>query len=377
MKKIFSVICAVTAISVALTVAGCMPNSADIGESGAVLRDTEVFPAVSAEYEEESKAAISRWQAAGGSSADVSITAQVAAELYAYACYNELYIDKYVYFSDQSGSTSISMGSSTVTKQDYKLIIHGDEANPGYKYHYTIKNVDEIDGPISAFQSLFEGGTRLRFVRDGKLYGFNGSNRRYIEAEDQLQDILTCDWEIDTSRWGTEDTFQPKRAERLDLAGIKADIVALAQATADGTDEPVIHSNINILADGIVKNATITPMSVDGGKHVLYTVRMDIDTAVANADVASMQMLRSANSSDDCVWLGTEEGGSGLSIFYQIWDNGLFKLYGLRETWKGTTYTFSGDATSDLSVQYSYSDYDTDMSQKNSRLDAILRENPV
>lgn len=103
---------------------------------------------------------------------------------------------------------------------------------------------------------------------------------------------------------------------------------------------------------------------------------MDIDTEVANADTASMQMLRSANGSSDCEWVSEEDGG-GLKIIFQIWDNGLFKLYGLNETWNGSTYGFNGTASSNLSVRYSYSGRDTDLTEKQKMLDEVLAENPA
>lgn len=374
MKKIITGIFALLAVPVAaFSFSACADRNVGTN-SGYTLQDTEVYPVVAAPYEQESRAALKRWQDAGVLASE-ELTAQVAAELFAYACYNEEYVDKYVYFSDQSGETNISSGSSTVRKQDYKLIIHGDQSNPGYKYHYTIKNVDEIDGPISMFESLFENGTRLRFVENGILYGFNGKNQRYVEDDTLIDPVLTCDWSVDSSRWGTEDSLMLRReGEKLDLDGIKEDIVRLAQATADGDDEPVIHCNINILADGIVENATITPTVY--GNNTVYSITMNIDTAVANADTASMQMLRSANGSSDCTWVSEEDGG-GFRIIFQIWDNGLFKLYGLNETWSGKTYGFSGTAHSNLSVRYSYSNRDTDLTEKQKMLDEVLAENPV
>ena len=373
MKKILTALLACAAVApMALSMAAC---GEDVGaNSGYELADTEAYPAVSAPYAEESRAELERWRSAGALASD-ELTAEVAARLFAYACYNEEYVDRYVYFSSQTGETSISAGSSTVTKQDYKLIIHGDEQDPGYKYHYTIKNVDKISGPIGMFESLFEGGTRLRFVEDGKLYGFNGKNQRYVEDESLVDPVLTCDWEIDPSRWGTDDSLQLRReGDKLTLDGIAQDIVSLAQATADGDAEPVVHCNINILAEGIVKSASIA--STEYGGNTVYTITMDIDTEVANADTASMQMLRSANGSSDCEWVSEEDGG-GLKIIFQIWDNGLFKLYGLNETWNGSTYGFNGTASSNLSVRYSYSGRDTDLTEKQKMLDEVLAENPA
>ena len=102
-----------------LSAAACGDGGQSIGANKSYyLQDDGVFPAVAAPYEQESKAAIARWQNA--SSADKAQVAKtVAAELYAYACYNEEYVDKYVYFSSQTGSTSLGNGSGSVTNQNY------------------------------------------------------------------------------------------------------------------------------------------------------------------------------------------------------------------------------------------------------------------
>ena len=347
--------------------AACKDDGA--ANSGYELLDKDAYPAVEAPYEEESRAAIERWLAAENNPlTSAQVAKEVAAELFAYACYNEEYIDKYVYFSDQTGSTDLgATGKSTVTKQDYKLIIHESDKTPGYKYHYTIKHVDEISGVISMFQSLFESGTRLRFVTDtNKLYRFDGNDPHYAEDESLVQDILTCNWTPDTSSWGTDDPPIVKReGEKLTLAEMEQDVLE----TARSGGESAMHCNINILADGIVDSASI--MKMPSGD--CYTVTMNINIDVANADEASITMLRNANGSSDCRWVS--EGGStssALQILYQVWDNGLFKVYGLKETWSGTTNGFRGTANSSLSVQYSYSDRDTDMTAKLAMLDEAI-----
>lgn len=346
----------------------CKDNIA--ANAGYELLDKDVYPAVEAPYEEESKAAIERWLAAQNNPlTSAQVAKEVAAELFAYACYNEEYIDRYVYFSDQTGSTDLgATGRSTVTKQDYKLIIHEGEDTPGYKYHYTIKHVDEISGVISMFKSLFESGTRLRFVTDtNKLYRFDGSDPHYLDDEDVVQDILTCNWSPDKGSWGTDDPPIVKReGEKLTLDEMAQDVLE----TARSGGESVMHCNINILADGIVDSATINPMPSGDG----YTVTMNINIDVANDDEASITMLRNANGSSDCRWVSPDGGNSStaLQILYQVWDNGLFKVYGLKETWNGTTNGFRGTANSSLSVQYSYSDRDTDITEKLAMLDEAI-----
>ena len=360
-SKILKVCALLTLPFAAMAASAC--GGTNIGENKSYyLEDDGLYPAVTAAYEEESRAAISRWESARGAEKE-EVAKEVAAELYAYACYNEEYIDKYVYFSSQTGSTNLGEDDSgDVTTQNYKLIIHEGENTPGYKYHYTLKKVNEATGTINTFRSFFESA-RLRFVEDtNKLYRFEGENIRYIEGHgaDSEQPMLTCDWETG-SNWGTDDPPIVKReGEKLDLAGIEDDIIALSE---DG--EAVIHGNINILADGIIKNATITRGEFDG--HAVYEVVMEIDAAVASADEASAAMLANANSAEKCGWVNDAEG-KGPVITFQVWENGLMKYYNIKEQWEGKIkvllFSFSGGAVSEQSVWYSYSNRDTDMTEK-------------
>ena len=360
MKSKILKICALCAVPfVVATASAC--GGTQIGENKSYyLQNDGLYPAVAAPYEEESRAAIARWESASASERD-DVAKEVAAELYAYACYNEEYVDKYVYFSSQTGSTDLgSSGSGDVTTQNYKLIIHQGANTPGYKYHYTLKKVNEATGTINTFRNLFESA-RLRFVEDtNKLYRFEGDNIRYGTDESGADtDILTCDWETG-SDWGTDDPPIVKREDKLDLAGIESDIIALSE---DG--EAVIHGNVNILADNIVKSATITEGEFDG--HAVYEIVMELDPEVASADPASAAMLANANSAEECGWVNDEEG-NGPTITFQIWDNGLMKYYKIDETWEGrikvAILSYSGGADTETEVWYSYSARDTDMEDK-------------
>ena len=182
MKAKFLKACALLAAPAVMFAASACGGK-NIGENKSYfLADDDIYPSVAVPYEEESRAAIERWKSAGGSRKDEAAK-EVAAELYAYACYNEEYIDKYVYFSSQTGSTDLgASGSGDVTTQNYKLIIHESESTPGYKYHYTLKKVNEATGTINTFKSLFESA-RLRFVENtNKLYRFEGDGIRYVEG---------------------------------------------------------------------------------------------------------------------------------------------------------------------------------------------------
>ena len=361
MKSKFVKVCALLAVPAVLI--GASACGKDVGENKSyVLQDDGVYPAVSAAYEEESKAAIARWQSASGAE-KAEVAKSVAAELFAYGCYNEEYIDKYVYFSNQTGSTDLgSKGSGDVTTQNYKLIIHEGENTPGYKYHYNMKYVNNATGTIKTFRDLFQTA-RLRFVEDtNKLYRFEGSDIRYAEGHDMAseQPLLTCDWKTG-SDWGTDDPPIVKReGEKLTLAQIEEDILEKAK-----DEDAVIHCNVNILADNIVKSANIISSTVDG--HTVYEVQMELDCAVANADEASQLMLKNANSASECRWV-QDENGKGPVITYQIWDNGLLKYYSMDELWEGTIkvalFSYDGGATASQEVWYSYSAADTSMTEK-------------
>lgn len=361
MKFKFIKACALLAVpAVALGAFGCTEPT-NVGENKSYyLEDDGVYPVVAAEYEEESKAAISRWKNAGSDRDEVA--KEVAAELFAYACYNEEYIDRYVYFSSQTGTTDLgSNGSGNVTTQNYKLIIRESEITPGYKYHYTIKKVNEAEGFVNTFKGQFESA-RMRFVEDtDKLYRFEGIEDTIAYATDEETgeetDILTCEWETGND-WGSDDTPITKREDRLNIDGIEADILS----RIENDYEAVIHCNVNILADGIIESATITEGTADG--HAVYEIVMQLDADVANADEASLKLLKDANSpASSCKWIEDEEG-NGPTITFQIWDNGLLKYYKMEEQWEGRVILFNGKANSQLEVWYSYSNDDCDMNEK-------------
>ena len=89
MKSKFVKVCALLAVPAVLI--GASACGKDVGENKSyVLQDDGVYPAVSAAYEEESKAAIARWQSASGAE-KAEVAKSVAAELFAYGCYNEEY----------------------------------------------------------------------------------------------------------------------------------------------------------------------------------------------------------------------------------------------------------------------------------------------
>ena len=179
-------------------------------------------------------------------------------------------------------------------------------------------------------------------------------------------EMVTADWET-TDDWGIKDTPIVK-SEFIEPENLEEDIARQADHYFETGDLPTIHGNINILADDIVKAAMIVE-----GEESDYFVIMNINTDVANADEPSVKMLSKENGTKgDCNWLGVydpNESGmtedTGMNILFRIWDNGLFRLYCIRERWIGKIDAagigISGIADSSLEVHYSYTDRDCDM----------------
>ena len=331
-----------------------------------LIRDIDVAPTQSADYEEYSKQALDEFFAVADQhivedeidydNEEVAKAAiPAAAKLFAYACYNERTLNQYVYFASQDGFTDISAGSATAIKQEYYLRINEHEGSYGYRYHYTIKMVAECEGTISMFKSAFESARTRITDKTNLLYRLEGSNIRMGARNDILGvDMLECDWATGKD-WGKPD-IEIKKGEFIHPDNIREDIERVA-----GEDNITIRANINILADNIVQNALIIKdENEESGELEGYIVFMTINTDVANKDEASLKMLRKANGSDDCVWVN-EDDTSGLSIIFRIWSNGLFRTYSVAEKWSGKISGFAGTADSSTVYNYSYSDRDCDM----------------
>lgn len=372
MKQIIKVLSLVVApiIGVCAFLTGCKSCNAkpvDIPQDDDILRDMDVAPTQTATYEEASRAALAEYKAVADKhtvngetdtyNEEVVAAANIAAaKLYAYACYNERYLDHYVFFSDQDGITNLgSSGSGEAKKQEYYLRVNESEETCGYRFHYTLKKVVEASGMIKTFKSQFESA-RLRMTDETDLlYRFEGDDIRFAEDNETLE----CDWETG-SDWGVHDV-QMVKSEYIAPEDIETDIVEHA-----GEDNITIRGNINILAENMVKFASI--MEDDDG---FINIMMTIDTEVANNDEASLAMLRKANGSKNCEWSKGEDDeeaegigeDTGLRIIFRLWNNGLFRSYSVIERWSGTIVLVSGTAESMTTVDYSYSDRDCDMTK--------------
>lgn len=364
MRKIIKVFSAllVPLVFIGAFLSGCKKQQVEIDNSG-VMQDIDVPPEQEAAYAQYTKKALEEYEAVADAhrkdgSADleneevIKAANAAAAKLYAYACYNERTLDKYAFFSDQKGETDLgTMGAATARRQEYYLRVNEGEDTCGYRFHYTIKKVVEASGGVAAAKGLFESA-RIRLTdKTNLLYRFEGKNiREGQEEHEKLScNFLECDWETG-SDWGKPD-IEMKKSAFIAPEDIEADITENA-----GEDNITIRGNINILAENIIKSSFI----IDDGEGG-YLIRMTIDTEVANADEASMKMLRKANDSKNCEWKAVDADDTGLTIIFRIWKNGLFRFYSINERWSGNINMFSGTAVSLTTYTYSYSDRDCDM----------------
>lgn len=382
MKKIVKFLSLLVApvVFICSLLAGCKPGKPVDVDNGDIMQDIDVKPTQTPAYESYSRRAIEDYKSvAARHTVDGEIDYEnpeviqaaktAAAKLYAYACYNERTLDKYVWFSDKRGSTDLgAMGAASVIKQDYYLRINESENSCGYRYYYTYKYANEYSGLVGGFKSAFEAA-RLRVTVDtDTMYRFEGNNMHLGRVNPTLGcNMVEGDWLTKNDDWGVKDIPMVKQ-EFIAPENIADDIIVQAQEyTAEKISNTTIHGNINILAENIIKYASIIEDSETGR----YLIMLNIDTGVANTDRPSVDMLTKENgTSGDCTWKGKDEEGAsgiaedtGMKIIFSIWDNGLFNSYTIVERWTGKIVGFNGEAESSITVNYSYSDRDCDMSK--------------
>lgn len=377
MKKIVKVLSVLIApIMLVCTLLSACKKPRIENNSGNIMQDMNAAPAQTPAYEQYSRQAIEEYKSVAQKHLDsdgevdteneevIQAARKAAVQLYAYACYNERTLDKYAYFSNQEGETDLgSSGVATAYRQEYYLRVNESEDTCGYRYHYTIKMVDDekTSGLVGSFKSTFESA-RMRITdKTDLLYRFEGDKIREGEEHEGLGfKLLTCNWKKGKD-WGKADIVM-KKSEYILPEDIKADIEKQA-----GEDNITIRGNINILADNIVKNALIIENENDDGVMAVMT----IDTAVANKDDASLKMLRKANSSSDCLWVDPDGDTSGLTIVFRVWGNGMFRFFTVSESWKGKISGFNGTADSVTTTYYTYSDRDCDMTDNLKMLEEV------
>lgn len=302
---------------------------------------------------------------------------KAAAEMFAYACYNERHLDNYVFFSDMDATTDLgSTGKAVAKRQEYYLRVNEQEDTCGYRYHYSLKKVIKASGPVKTMKSQFETA-RLRFTdKTDLLYRFEGNDIKLGEFHEALDtELLYCNWRTGDD-WGKSDAVMRKAETFVEPQDIAADIVQQA-----GNGDTAIRANINILCENIIKYAMIAE-----DEEGCINVFMTIDTDVANEDDASVKMLTRANgTSGDCHWKkgGADPGDednvgfgedTGLKIAYRIWGNGLFRMYSISERWRGKIVAFTGTADSLSFYYYSYSQKDCDMTDHLAMLEAAKKK---
>ena len=385
MKKFVKVLTCIAApvIAASVMLAGCKGCGKKVKvDLGVIMQDIEVAPTQKAYYEEQTKQVLAEYNAVAqlhpGEDGEpdhdneevIAAARPAAAKLFAYACYNERQLDQYVFFSNMNAETDLGGNNKgTANRQEYYLRVNETEKSCGYRYHYSLKKVIEASGTIKTFQSQFETAS-LRFTdKTDLLYRFSGSDIKYGKRNETLNvKLLDCTWKTDTSKgdWGTHELKIQKR-DPIAPEDIEADIKKNAGVDIKGQDTTTIRGNINILAENIIKYASI--IEEDNGCIIGM---LTIDTAVANKDTASLKMLRLSNDSDNCHWVagsskpdevGTIAEDTGFMIIYWLWPNGLFRFYAIKERWEGKISLFSGTADSQTQYYYSYSDRDCDMTR--------------
>lgn len=379
MKKIIRTVALIIApiISICAFLAGCKGCGKDVEiNNTGIMQDVKVAPTQKPAYEEYSKQAFEEYKQVADRHTDgdgkvdtdneevIKAAKAAAAKLFAYACYNERTLDKYVYFSHQVGDTDLGgSGSANATRQEYYLRVNEGENTCGYRYHYTLKKVNESSGLVSGLKSLFESA-RIRFTdKTNLLYRFEGSKIEYGKENENIGvNMLECKWETG-SDWGKPD-IEMKKSEYIEPENILKDIEDNA-----GNDNITIRGNVNILAEDIIKSAKIIE-DEEGGIFLLIRINTD----VANRDEASLKMLRKANSSDDCEWTkGDDEDDTGFIIMCRLWSNGMFRFYNVQERWSGKISGFSGTVDSQTAYYYSYSDKDCDMTKNLETLESAKK----
>lgn len=400
--KIFSLIIA-PLVFIATFISGCKKGKTVDVDNGKIMQDIDVPPTQTPAYEQYSRQAIAEYKAVAAKHTDgdgevdteneevIAAACSAAAKLYAYACYNERMLDRYVWFNNQTAGTDLGMGNyANIVKQDYYLRVNKNERHCGYNYTYTTKWAKEYAGAVGAFRSTFEDARMSVITDTDKVYKFKGeTDKLHFGASNETLgcDIIETEWKTQNDTWGAEGVNKDimVKGEFIHPDDIEADIIKQADeystdkhANDYAPDRPwtvTIHGNINILAENIVKYAMI----VEDPETGRYLIMMNIDTEVANRDEASLKMLRRTNEpSNDCMWKSGDNGpddvylgeDTGLKIIFSIWDNGLFYHYTVSERWSGTIVIFDGTAESSLSVNYSYSERDCDMTAYLKQLEA-------
>jgi hypothetical protein len=349
-KIALSSLCAASAVATCLGASACGKTVTTKAEVDTVINNVDVTPTVTAAYAQESATQLavidSKLNEENIIAQGDDEVKQAAANLFAYACYNEEYVSQYVYLSDRQSSTDLNGGYCKSTNQDYKTVVRKQGETKGLKYHYTLKHVDKAEGVSAVITNAYES-TMLRVVDDTSLYRFTSKSDCTYRTDAGRKSELTATWNKKGSDWGIEDlsvTAQPV----VSAGDIATDIIQRA-----GTENSLMKANINIYAENVIQSAMVMKFPQAG----FYLFDLTIDTDVANADSASLAMLRNSNSSSDCKW---EDGG--LQITFVVWESGLFRSYYINEAWQGTidlsVLHYKGGAQSECYVEYSYADSD-------------------
>ena len=250
---------------------------------------------------------------------------------------NEITAERFNYFQYKKGSTEINGKSGTLIYQRHR------KQNQECKDDTTLKRA--INANFGSFELEFVQDAMIRLVYNDAIYRIKGA------VEDVTYDSATGLLVVaDDATWGKGKDFG------------KYELVEWSQ-NLDETKKTCA----NWECEGIVseEGATINRVEQDGTGDVYYELKFTVDTAVANADPATIARLENDNGGSD-MSLGK------LEVRAEVWECGLMKFYETEEVWSGKIFIYSGSADSQSYTWYSYTERDNDMSESVAILDTLL-----
>ena len=375
-RWLLAAICAIAVVTAISVLGACKSANGVPMLTKDSLADHEVAPTFDAYYQTQFAQLMQAYDAGDKNAQDT------AGAMWALASYNHSLSDQFVYFQDQIGTTQLDGKSGKLAYQQYHKEKRAKDSYLGEKYHYTLKHV--FDSVLVTLGNFLEQA-RVRLVANDAAQGFKGlyrfeKNGDTVFTNDTLfgRKLMSTEWKKG-SDWGNAESILkggvPYGAENTKsydevLRVLNNDIDKLGYDTEEMEWRAII-ANINTLADGIVSSATIERKQTAAGA-AYYAVSMQMNLTVANADAASINMLKDANSATEIQW-------NKMDIAFEVWECGMMKSYVVKEEWKGVVkqvgVSKKGAASAENYVFYSYSDADCSMEAERSFLKAYMEEN--
>lgn len=259
---------------------------------------------------------------------------------------NEITAERFNYFQYKKGSTEIDGKSGTLIYQRHR------KQNQECKDDITLKRA--INANFGPTELNFVQDSMIRLVYNDAIYRIKGNVADV--TYDGATGLLVVS---DDATWEKGKDFG------------KHELVEWSQ-NLDETKKTCA----NWECEGIVseEGATINRVEQDGTGDVYYELKFTVDTAVANADSATIARLENDNS-------GKDMSVGKLEVVAQVWECGLMKFYQTDETWSGeigariigdSGIWYKGSADSQSYTWYSYTERDNDMSESIAILNSML-----